>query len=120
MNHYENKDSINGHYEETIVFAWSGTTAAREDGPQYMTVNFSPTPEMESDYTGEYETMREIDEHEFEKEVRRRQQWVAENLGTLIRYGVVNSVTGHEEIQTVDDLEVALEENKIDAMAFYR
>lgn len=98
MTVYSDGEPEDGYYEVTLGFFWKDD---RDEDPQYVTVDFQVTSEMEEDYPGR----EEEDEYGLEEAERMREDWVRHHLGTLLDRGFVTEAYGHDEISSVSDLE---------------
>lgn len=90
-----------GYYEHYIGFFWSD----KSEGPQDFTIDFQLSSEMEADFPGEEATA----EYGFQQSETMREQWVVDNLQTLLDFGFVTDAYGHPEIQSVTDLKENLD-----------
>lgn len=110
MTSYTDETAEDGFHEQYMGFFWSDDT---DEGPQYFTIQFKLSEEMEADFPG-----AEVEEkHGIEELETRREQWVADHIDTLLRFDFVIDVYSHDEINSVDALEDAL--HRMDFDAFY-
>lgn len=109
MTSYTEKTPEDGYYELNLGFFWQ--TDDREERPQYLTVTFQVTDEMEEDYPGE----EAENKYGFEQAERQREEWLADNLQTLLNFGFVKNIYGHEEISSIEEFKQHREELSFDA-----
>lgn len=109
MAYSKDSDVIDGYYELHLGFFWNDN---RDEGPQNVTVDFKLTEEMEEDYLEIEEQYDRIDKADKEKE-----RWVADHMNLLLEMGLVTEAYGHQEIESVQDLESQI--SNIGFKAFY-
>lgn len=102
---YSDTTPNDGYYEEQIGFYWDDDQ--KPDEPQGFTIDFQLSDEMEDDYPHSIENEENLS---FEEGTKRREEWVAHNIDILLEFGFVIEVYGHEEIESVSDLETLLPE----------
>lgn len=108
MTAYTDDTADDGFYEQYMGFFWDDDT---DDGPQYFTINFKLSEEMKTDFPG-----AEVEEEHGINEVEsRREEWVADHINTLLRFGFVTDVYAHDEIDSVEALEENLHRMNFDA-----
>jgi len=96
------EEPLEGTYEAHIGFSWSYRST---DEPQYITIGFRVTEEMEADLPSEEEYDQSVERAESQLE-----DWVANNLLTLLDMEFVEYVSGHDEITSVEELDAQLED----------
>lgn len=106
--------TVDGYYEN-IISVFMKDTSDYEN----ITVNFTLTETLEEKYTSEDKSIREMDEETFEREMRHRRTWVAENIRKLLRDDLINHIMS-ERITDTDHLEELLDKEKINPTAAYR
>lgn len=93
---YPDTEPEEGIYEINLGFFWPDSSE-----PQYITVDFKLTSEMDDDYPG-----KEIEEKYGHMEAeQQRENWVIENLDILLDRNLVKSAFGTDEIDSVSDLD---------------
>lgn len=102
MTIYEESEPEDGYHETTLTFFWKDD---REDGPQYVTIDFRVTSEMEEDLPGQ----EELEKHGAVAVEEMMEDWLQENILTLLDFGFVTDAYGNKYIESVEDLEEELE-----------
>ena len=97
MAHYDtDAEPLQGTYEVSIVFGLSD-----DPDPQYITISFQVTEEMEDDLPFE----EDFEERGVEYAEKQKERWVVNNLDVLLEMDLIDHVTGHDEITTVEEFQ---------------
>lgn len=97
MKNYDtDAEPLQGTYEVSIVFGLSD-----KSDPQYITISFQVTEEMEEDLPFE----EDFEEKGVEYAEKQKERWVVNNIDTLLEMGLIDHVTGNDEIETVDEFQ---------------
>lgn len=97
-------EPLQGTYEVSIVFGLTG-----ESEPQYITISFQVTKEMEEDLPFE----DDFEERGAEYAEEQKERWVVNNLDVLLDMDLIDYVSGNDEIEDVEEFQEKFDAGEI-------